>query len=96
MLRAGRALMLLKGFRPADGAQHKTVVDFAAYFLGKKFKTLVVHFDRMRQKRNIFTYEVNIAISRTEAENALDTSVQFVNLIKTIIKQDDPQAEMFE
>jgi uncharacterized protein (UPF0332 family) len=96
MLRAGRALILLKGFRPADGAQHKTVVEFVAYFLGDKFKTIVDHFDQMRQKRNIFTYEVNIAISRTEAENALDTAVQFVNLIKAIIKKENPQAEMFE
>ncbi|MBL7198304.1 MAG: hypothetical protein ISS47_09420 [Candidatus Omnitrophica bacterium] len=29
MLHAGRALMLFKGYRPSDGYQHKTVVDFA-------------------------------------------------------------------
>lgn len=46
MLRAGRASMLLKGFRPSDGAQHRTVVEFTSYVLGSKFKTLVDHFDK--------------------------------------------------
>ena len=31
MLRAGRALMLAKGLRPADGYQHKTVAEFVAH-----------------------------------------------------------------
>ena len=30
--------MLLKGFRPSDGYQHKTVVEFMFHFLGKEFK----------------------------------------------------------
>jgi uncharacterized protein (UPF0332 family) len=34
MLHAGRALMLVKSFRPNNGYQHKTVVDFAAMVLG--------------------------------------------------------------
>jgi uncharacterized protein (UPF0332 family) len=95
MLRSGRALMLLKGFRPADGFQHKTVVEFTAYFLSDKFKMLADHFDKMRRKRNIFTYEVNIAISRTEADNALNTATQFIDAIKGVIKKENPQIEIF-
>ena len=91
MLRAGRALMLLFGFRPADRQQHKTVVEFAGYFLGKEFEALVGHFDKMRKKRNIFTCEANISISKTEAENALSTAIKFVNLIEDTIKKQDPQ-----
>lgn len=30
MLKAGRALMLLKGYVPDDGAQHKTVVEMTS------------------------------------------------------------------
>lgn len=41
MLRAGRALMLLKGYRPVDGYQHKTVVEFMAHCLGKEFVSIV-------------------------------------------------------
>ncbi len=91
MLRAGRAFMLLKGFRPADGYQHKTVVDFMAQCLGEEYKSIAERFDRMRRKRNIFTYEIDISISCTEAGGALDTATKFVNLIKEIMKRDSPQ-----
>jgi uncharacterized protein (UPF0332 family) len=93
MLRAGRALMLLKGFRPDDGAQHKTVVEFSAYFVPEQFKDIIDYFDKMRQKRNIFTYEIDISISSTEANNAINTARHFVELIKDIIKKENPQAE---
>jgi len=93
MLRAGRALMLLKGFRPADGYQHKTVVEFTAESLRGSFKDLVELFDRMRRKRNIFTYEIDISISRTEADNALGTAVKFVEIIKDDIRKENPQVE---
>ena len=93
MLKAGRALLLFKGYQPADGSQHKTVVEFMFHFLGKEFKEIVEHFDRMRRKRNIFTYEIDISISKTEAGSAFETAVKFVNLIKEIIKRENPQAE---
>ena len=78
MLRAGRALILLKGLRPSDGYQHKTVVEFTSCLLGEKFNTVVGCFDKMRKKRNIFTYEVDISISRTESNNALHIAGKFV------------------
>ncbi|HHT9105412.1 MAG TPA: HEPN domain-containing protein [Candidatus Wujingus californicus] len=93
MMRSARAFMLLKGFRPSDGYQHKTVVEFMFHSLGKEFKEIAEHFDRMRRKRNIFTYEIDISISKTEADNAFDTAVKFVNLIKEIIKKENPQIE---
>lgn len=94
MLRAARALMLLNGFRPADGYQHKTVMEFIAHLLGEEYKNIVEYFDRMRRKRNIFTYEVDVSISRTEANNAIDKAVRFVSLIKELIREENPQAEL--
>ncbi len=93
MLHAGRAFMFLKGFRPTDGYQHKTVVEFMSHFLGKEFEIIVARFDEMRKKRNIFTYDVDISISKTEASNALNTAKKFVDLIKEIIKKDFPPAQ---
>lgn len=93
MLHAGRAFMLLRGFRPADGYQHKTVVEFMSYCLGEEYKNIVEHFDRIRRKRNAFIYEIDVSISETETKNALDTAVKFVNLIKDIIKKNNPQIE---
>jgi len=95
MLHAGRALMLFKGFRPADGYQHKTVVEFTTFFLGEKYKNIVQHFDRMRRKRNIFTYEVSISISRTEVKSALRTATKFVDIIRDLIERDNPQYKFF-
>ena len=85
--------MLLEGLRPADGYQHKTVVEFMAYFLEKEFKNIVERFEKMRKKRNIFAYEVSISISEVEAENALSTAVKFVHLVEDIIKKENPQTE---
>ena len=93
MLRAGRAVMLLRGFRPANGYQHKTVVEFMGYVLGKEFKAMVERFDKMRKKRNVFTYDVSISISKVEANNALNTAVRFVYLTDDIIKKQNPQTE---
>lgn len=93
MLHAARAFILLKGFRPADGYQHKTVVEFVSYFLGNEFKVITEQFDRMRRKRNIFTYEIDISISKSEAINALSTAARFVDLIKGIIRKENPQIE---
>jgi len=91
LLHAGRALMLLKGFRPSDGNQHKTVVEFTGLILGKEFKTLVQHFDKMRKKRNIFIYEVNISFSDTEVINAIKKAAELVGIIKAAIKKANPQ-----
>lgn len=93
MLHAARAFILLRGFRPADGYQHKTVVEFMSHLLGREFKVIVEQFDRMRRKRNIFTYEVDISISKSEASNALDKAKKFVDLIKEIIQKENPQME---
>jgi len=40
MLKAGRALMMLKGYLPANGGQHKTVVDMTGATLGDRFQNL--------------------------------------------------------
>lgn len=57
MLKAGRALLLLEGYRPDDGAQHKTVIEAARVLLGQKYEALVNHFEIMRRKRNEMTEE---------------------------------------
>jgi uncharacterized protein (UPF0332 family) len=91
MLRAGRAFMLLRGFRPANGYQHKTTVQFVHEALGKEYAEIIERFDRMRRKRNIFTYEIDIIISQTEAVEALRTAEEFVRLIIEIVKKENPQ-----
>jgi len=54
---------------------------------------MVERFDKMRKKRNVFTYDVSISISKVEANNALNTAVRFVYLTDDIIKKQNPQTE---
>ncbi|MBI5882420.1 MAG: HEPN domain-containing protein [Elusimicrobia bacterium] len=94
MLRAGRGLMFLKGYRPADGRQHKTVVDLAGHFLGTAYENLAYQFERMRRKRNQFTYEPDLPLGLKEAQEALETAREFVRQILRLSRQESPQLEL--
>jgi uncharacterized protein (UPF0332 family) len=75
MLKAGRALLLFKGYRPDDGAQHKTVVELTGAILGEEFRNLTSQFETMRRKRNDMTYEAGVLLSKTEAREALNDAI---------------------
>jgi uncharacterized protein (UPF0332 family) len=92
MLRAARSFMLLRGFRPSNGHQHKTVVQFVGEALGKEYVRIIERFERMRRKRNIFTYEIDVAISDAEAVEGLRSAEEFVGLIIEIVKKENPQS----
>lgn len=92
MLRCGRALMFLKGFRPDDGQQHKTVIDFTAVILDPQYSDFLTKFDMMRRKRNQFTYDPLLPVSRTEAENAIKSAEEFAAKITEVIKKENPRS----
>jgi len=82
MIRCGRAIMFMEGYRPTDGQQHKTVIELAGKILGEeKFINIVKKFDNMRRKRNQFTYDPSLPVSKLEAKNALKTAEEFVKKI---------------
>ncbi|MBU4376618.1 MAG: hypothetical protein KKD29_03975 [Candidatus Omnitrophica bacterium] len=93
MLKAGRALLLLKGYVPDDGAQHKTVVDMTSAILGHKYKTISNHFEMMRRKRNEMTYEAGALLTRSEALKAFDDAVILIQKILEEAKLQNPQME---
>ena len=39
------------------------------------------------------TYDVGISICETEAKNALNTAAEFVNVIRGIIRRENPQIQ---
>jgi len=90
MLRSGRALLFLKGYRPSDGQQHRTVIEIAQVIFGKKFELLIEKFDKMRRKRNQFTYDPFFPVSRTESVKALKTAGDFVSIVSDLIKKESP------
>ena len=84
MLKIGRALLFLKGYRPKGPGQHETVVEVAGSILGSGFKSLTNQFDRMRRKRNKLIYDIGDLISHSDAEEAFKTAnnmlIVFANL----------------
>jgi uncharacterized protein (UPF0332 family) len=94
MLKAGRALLLLNGYVPDDGAQHKTVVELTSAILGEKFKDLTEQFERMRRKRNDLTYQGGTLLSKSEAQNALSSAISFIQNILKKVKTQNPQLEL--
>lgn len=94
MLKAGRALLLLKGYTPSDGAQHKTVVKMTSQFLSPKYKSIVAHFEKMRVKRNKMTYEANALVSIAESKNAFKEAIELVVGIINAVKLVNPQMEL--
>ena len=96
MLRCGRAVVFLQGFRPTDGQQqqHRTVIQLSVEILGGEFKNLIIKFDDMRRKRNRFTYDLFLHVSKGEAETALKTAEQFVDKVIGKLKKENPQLKL--
>ena len=95
MLRSGRALMFSFGYRPIGGQQHKTVVLFSEAVLGKEFSELIMVFDRMRKRRNRFTYDdPGILVSHSQTEQSLKHARQFVLRVAEFIQNKNPQKKL--
>jgi len=96
MLKTARALVFLQNYRPSDGRQHMTTIDVAGEILGEEFSDLIHMFDKMRKKRNQFTYEPMLPLSMTEARNALKTAKKFHDIVRKFLNEHYPQLALFE
>jgi len=94
MLRCGRSIVFMKGYRSVDGQQHKTIIELSGEILGKEFKNIIKKFDHMRRKRNKFTYDPFIPVSKIEAENALKTAEEFVKIVVELVQKENPQLRL--
>lgn len=91
MLRGGRALLFAHGYLPADGAQHRTVVELTGKILGDKYANLIRQFNKFRKKRNLFFYDSEDTGNEEEAKRALDVSQELLDQIKVFIEKLNPQ-----
>lgn len=96
MLKTARALVFLQNYRPSDGRQHMTTIAVSGKILGKEFSDLIAMFDKMRKKRNQFTYEPMLPLSMTETKNALKTAKNFHTKVKKFLDAKYPQLNLFE
>jgi len=96
MMKLGRALIYLNGFKPTDKHQHKTVVNIASNILGDEFDALIIKFDQMRRKRNQFTYDISMPLSKTDVKNAIKTAYDFFETVRAEVFSNDPQLRLFK
>lgn len=94
MLKVGRALLFLKGYRPKGEGQHETVVQAAGTILGSDFETLTRQFNRMRQKRNKLIYDIGGLVSHEEAEQAFKAAEQYLEKVRAFMEREDPQLKL--
>ncbi len=96
LLQISRVILLLHGFRPSNGEQHKTTFAVAGSFLGNEFNELIGTIDRYRIKRNNIIYQPLILISRNEAENIIKSSEEYWQKVKKYLKSQSRQLELFD
>lgn len=94
MLKIGRAVLFLHGYRPKGLGQHETVAEIAGALLGKGFSALTERFDRMRKRRNLLIYEVGGLLSHADAEDAFKTAEQYLDKVRHHMDRQDPQLRL--
>ena len=96
VLQISRVVLLLNGFRPDDGGQHKTTFMVAGAILGSEFAELIEKIDRYRIKRNTIIYQPLDNISKSEAEGILQSAQDYWIKTKKYLKDKNRQLELFD
>lgn len=83
MLRAAMALMFSHGVRPRSQlGHHIAIIEFVREHLDKEHEGLLSVFDHLRRKRNTALYDDTGFISHRDAEDAVKTAQNFVDVVK--------------
>jgi uncharacterized protein (UPF0332 family) len=91
MLKASLGFMFSHGFRArSQPGHHIAIIDFVRSRIGKKHAGLLVVFDRLRRKRNTALYDDTGFVSRHDAEQALESAGDYLNVIRVDIAARKP------
>jgi len=96
VLQISRVVLLLNGYRPDDGEQHKTTLMAAGAFLGDDFSELLEKIDRYRIKRNNAIYQPIDFISKGEAVGILESTEEYWSVARKYLKAKNEQLELFD
>ncbi len=91
MLRAGRALLLLKGYRPASCSQHKTIVEMTASLLGESQQKITAHLEMAKKKQDDLVHDTGALLSELEAHDTFHYALLLIRAIVKLVKLEDPQ-----
>jgi uncharacterized protein (UPF0332 family) len=82
MLKASLAFMFSYGFRVrSQPGHHVAIIDFVRARLEKKYAALLTVFDRLRRKRNMALYDDTGFVSHHEAEQALESARDYLDVV---------------
>ena len=95
LLQIGRLILLLNGYCPDDGEQHKTTFLVAGELLGKEYNDLISKIQRFRIKRNICIYEPKGLINKSEVEAIHRIFQEFWRKVRIYLKEKNPQLKLF-
>jgi uncharacterized protein (UPF0332 family) len=87
ILQASHAFMFSEGYRPTSHEGHKNTFAFMRIAMGKPYEDLITYFDRVRNKRNQAMYDIAGKISESEAKTLFKMAVDFVVLVKKLLKE---------
>jgi len=95
LLQIGRVILLLNGYRPDDGEQHKTTFAVAGEMLGDDFADLIQKIQKYRVKRNDCVYEPKGLVGKAETEAIFTTAHEFWRKVKRYLEKKNPQLKLF-
>lgn len=83
MLKASIGFMFSHGFRARSQlGHHIAIVEFVQSRLDKKHAGLLIVFDRLRRKRNLALYDDIGFVSRHDAEQALQSAGDYIDVVR--------------
>jgi uncharacterized protein (UPF0332 family) len=86
MLKASLGFMFSYGFRArSQPGHHIAIIDFVRGRVDKKHAALLTIFDRLRRKRNLALYDDTGFVSRHDAEQAVESARQYLEVIRADI-----------
>jgi uncharacterized protein (UPF0332 family) len=91
MLKASLGFMFSHGFRArSQPGHHIAIIEFVRARLDKKHAVLITVFDRLRRKRNLALYDDSGFVSHHDAEQALETACDYLEVIRSDIRARRP------
>jgi uncharacterized protein (UPF0332 family) len=86
MLKASLGFMFSYGFRArSQPGHHIAIIDFVRARIDKKHSALLAVFDRLRRKRNLALYDGTGFVSHHDAEQAVESARQYLDVIRADI-----------
>jgi len=96
LLQISRVVVLLSGYRPDDGEQHKTTFLAAGEILGAEYEDLIRKLQKLRIKRNICVYDPKDLIGKSETDVMYKTARKFWNKVRVYLEKANPQLRLFK